>query len=657
MGVYAGARLKTALFGGGALAAPILVGGLVAGVWLGPAAQRIYIVFLISLITVVGMGVYSGNSGILSFGHLGFMAVGAYVSGILTLPIAFKKFTLPHLPGCLLETRIGLLTAMAIAIVVVLALAWVTGKILSRFDGSTASIATLGLLVIVHGMVVALKDFTRGSQSFFGVPRITTLGLCLGISVVAIVTARVFRDGVWGLELRASRDDMIAARAVGVSVGKRRLQAWMLSAVFVGIAGVLLGHFLGTFSPKKFYFVDTFALLAMLIIGGMASVTGAIFGTVLITFVSESLRRVEGGITLFGVTTPELFGTTQIGIGVAILLVMAYRSHGLIGRFELDEHWRWRRAKPPAPPPSGWEACLEVKKQGALTARDVAMNFSGLRALDGVDLTLQTGEIVGLIGPNGSGKTTLLNVLSGHLRPSAGRIAVDDRQADGAPAHRMARLRVARTFQSIRLFESLTVAENLETAAMAAGRIDRSGVREFRDGLLDLMGLTQEAFRLSNRLSYGSRRRVEIARAMALNPRFLLLDEPAAGMNMEESRQLLRRLRSIRERFGVGLLVVDHDIEMMMELCDRIVVLNEGRCIAEGAPAHVSHNPDVIEAYMGRKYAERIARGAGSEEHGAGSGEHGAGSGEHGAGSGEHGAGSGEHGAGSGEQGTGSEEQ
>ena len=144
MGVIPGTRLKSALFGGIALAVPILIGGLAVGLWLGAAAQRIYIVFLISLVTVVGMGIYSGNSGILSFGHLAFMAVGAYASGILTLPVAFKRFTLPHLPSYLMDLQLNLFPSICIVIILVMALAWVTGKVLSRFDGSTASIATLG---------------------------------------------------------------------------------------------------------------------------------------------------------------------------------------------------------------------------------------------------------------------------------------------------------------------------------------------------------------------------------------------------------------------------------------------------------------------------------------------------------------------------------
>jgi len=229
-----------------------------------------------------------------------------------------------------------------------------------------------------------------------------------------------------------------------------------------------------------------------------------------------------------------------------------------------------------------------------LVAEQVVKRFRGLKALDGVSLSVREGEIVGLIGPNGSGKTTLLNVASGVLRPTAGRVRVDGVDATGRRPHELARLGVGRTFQQIRLFGEMTVAENVEVGAVARGQ-GADVVPE----LLERLGLSADADRLAVTLPYGQQRRVEIARALAGRPRFVLLDEPAAGMNEVESDALLETIRAVRDDEGCAVLIVDHDLRLIMRLCERIHVLAEGRTICEGAAEAVRHDPAVIEAYLG----------------------------------------------------------
>ena len=229
-----------------------------------------------------------------------------------------------------------------------------------------------------------------------------------------------------------------------------------------------------------------------------------------------------------------------------------------------------------------------------LVAEQVVKRFRGLKALDGVSLSVREGEIVGLIGPNGSGKTTLLNVASGVLRPTAGRVRVDGVDATGRRPHEVARLGVGRTFQQIRLFGEMTVAENVEVGAVARGH-GADVVPE----LLERLGLSAVADRLAVTLPYWQQRRVEIARALAGRPRFVLLDEPAAGMNEVESDALLETIRAVRDDEGCAILIVDHDLRLIMRLCERIHVLAEGRTICEGAAEAVRRDPAVIEAYLG----------------------------------------------------------
>jgi ABC-type branched-subunit amino acid transport system ATPase component len=246
---------------------------------------------------------------------------------------------------------------------------------------------------------------------------------------------------------------------------------------------------------------------------------------------------------------------------------------------------RRRAIYPPEPKPFG---------MSTLELQNITKDYRGVQALGGVDLALSKGEIVGLIGPNGSGKTTLMGIASGVLKPTSGDIVVGGRRATGRPPERFARLGVGRTFQQIRLFPDLTVHETVSVGAISRGR----PVSEVGD-VLERFGLTEHAERLAATLPYGLQRRVEIARAMAGRPQFLLLDEPAAGMNEAESDELLDTLRSCRDGDGCGTLVVDHDLRLIMRLCDRIVVLAQGRLIAQGTPEEVRRDPEVIAAYLG----------------------------------------------------------
>lgn len=564
---------------------------LVAGA-LSTASERILTVFFISLIGVAGIGIYTGNSGILSFGHLAFMGIGAYAASILTLPAALKGATLPKLPEWLASTQLDLVTATLVAVLLTAVVALIVGLAINRLEGSAAVIATLGLLIIVHGVIIGWRDVTRGAQSFFGVPRETGVWTAAIGCVLALVVARLFRDSVSGLRLRAGREDPISAGAVGIRIRRERLIAWVLSAAVMALAGALLAHFLGAFSAKKFYFADTFLLLAMLIVGGMSTVTGAVTGAVVITLVTELLRRLESGFSFAGLEVPPVLGTAQIGIGLIILFAMFRKANGLAGLKEWEERVFQVSAERPQTPER-----QEVQEQSTLHAENLTMRFGGLTAVDGVSLHIRPGEIVGLIGPNGSGKTTYLNMLSGVLPPTEGTIRRGDRELTGLSSPQVAELGIARTFQNIRLFSDLTVHQNVLVAALST-----KGGREAyarAHAALDRLGLLEKAAEDAGTLSYGDQRRVEIARALACQPSILFLDEPAAGMNREETEDLMRRLRELASEMGIGILLVDHDLHLINKLCTRIAVLNEGHLIAEGTPEEIRKDPAVIEAYLG----------------------------------------------------------
>ncbi len=580
---------------------PLVIAALVAKGLFPGAGERLVTLFLINVVAVIGIGVYSGNSGIISFGNVGFMALGAYASGLLTINPIVQKTALPHLPDWLMGWGMPFLPALLVALVVVALVALVIGVPVARLGGSSASICTLGFLVIVHVVLVASSDFTRGSQTFFGIPRAVNVWVALPFAILAVAIARIYRDSATGMKLRASREDEIASTAVGVNVRLHRFLAWVLGAILSGAAGVLFAHFIGAFSPKDFYFNFTFMLLAMLILGGITTVSGAVVGSAVIMLIVELLRKLEGGVDLGFLSLPTVFGLTDIGIGLAILLVMYRLQDGLLGVREIDEQVPFlkRLAAGDIKPVIELPVQVMRREEGTLRIENVGKRFSGLVALENADFEIRPGLVTGLIGPNGAGKSTLINSVSGVVPPSTGRVMIDGTDVASLPVHQVPVTGLARTFQNIRLFKNLTVLENVTVAASAVAG-DRNPVELAREALAEV-GLGDVADQLAGTLSYGAQRRLEIARALALKPRYLLLDEPAAGMNPAETHELMTVLDRIRTKHRLGLLVVEHDLKLIMRLCDVVVVLNKGQQIAIGTPAEIQANPAVIEAYIGRR--------------------------------------------------------
>lgn len=582
------------------LGLPLVLLAVLAETVFPPSLARLVTLFLIYVVAVIGNQIYSGNSGIISFGHAGFMAVGAYASALLTINPSVLSTSLPNLPQWIaVWAGQPLAIGMIGALVVVTVMALLFALPIARLGGAAATIATLGLLVIVHVTLIASTDITRGSQTFYGVPRGVSALTALPVALLALVIARLYRSSRSGLAMRAAREDEIAATAMGVNVVRQRFVAFVVSATVAGASGVLLAHFLGAFSPKDFYFNLTFLLMSMLILGGISTVSGAVGGTAVIVLMVDLLRRLEGGATVLGLELPEVFGLTDIGVGLVILAVMYRLRDGLFGVREVDERLFPEAAVAAAPT----AASATLNSVSSLLVEKVGRRFAGLVALEDVTFSVRPGLVTGLIGPNGAGKSTLINAISGVVPPSSGRVLINGQDTAAMAVHDVPAAGLGRTFQNIRLFRNLSVLENVTVAADSVTRPGEDS-RAAAMAALTIVGMQDLAARPAASLPYGAQRRLEIARALALRPAFLLLDEPAAGMNPTETDMLITVLQRIRSEHQLGLLVVEHDLKLIMRLCDHIVVLNKGQMIAEGNPEEIRGNPAVIEAYIGKRRAE-----------------------------------------------------
>ena len=306
-------------------------------------SKDIVVFFFIDVVLVVGLQIFSGNSGILSFGHVAFIGTGAYAASLLTLDPGLKSYTSPGLPHFLEAHSIGFLPATLVAVAVVGVLALATGLFVLRLDGASAVIAILSLLLIAFVVFTGWTSVTRGTGGLYGMPQATTIGWAFGTAVLVVLVARLFKDSKTGLQLQGSREDAFSAAAVGVHVRAARMRAWIVSTMVCGAGGALLAHRLGAITPSTFYLQETFTIVVMLVVGGMTTVSGAVVGVATITFVRETLKPYESksldlGVVHFG----RLTNLTNLALVALILGVMYLRREGLLGRSELDEILRRR---------------------------------------------------------------------------------------------------------------------------------------------------------------------------------------------------------------------------------------------------------------------------------------------------------------------------
>jgi branched-chain amino acid transport system permease protein len=559
---------------------------------------------LCNLIIVCGLQVFIGNSGVYSFGQIAFTAVGAYLGALLTLPAAFAALQTPALPGLIAEAHPAPVLTVMIAAGACALLALLVGVPLMRTSTLAIPISTFAFLLVTYVVIANWDRLTGGNAGLVSIPTTTGVESAGAWAAVAVVVALAFKWSASGYRLQATREDEVAARSLGIGVLRERLLALSISAALCGAGGALAVHQSGVLTPSSFYFATTVTTLTMLVVGGSRSVLGAVTGALTVAAVSEVLRTLEEGSRLFGlVSIGETPGLAAIGLGLILLGTMIAMPDGLTGGREAGElRLGSRRRRKPAPAhqasrPSRPSAAGE-RKDGSLRAQGISVSFAGLVVLRGVDLELRAGEALGLIGPNGAGKTTLVNVVSGFQTPDSGRVSLDGTEITGWAPARLARAGLGRSFQAALPFRRVTALEGVAMGAMGIGLGKRAAVARAAE-LLERLGLQEEAEVPAGALPPGGQRLLGVARALATLPRYLLLDEPAAGLNEQEGAELVEAIRRVVADFGCGVLVIEHDMSLVAELCETVQVIDDGATVALGSAAEVQADPAVIESYLG----------------------------------------------------------
>ena len=672
-----------------------------------------------AIILAVSLNIVNGLTGQFSIGHAGFMAVGAYTGASVTYQVAqhYYKSGTPGFQWMLIAMVMGGACA-ALA-------GYIVGVPSLRLRGDYLAIVTLGFGEIIRVLLENITDinpnlaYTGGATGFQNIPSLSSFTIVFGTVVLILVLSRNLKFSSHGLAFMSIREDEIAADAMGVNTTRIKVTAFVLSAFFAGVGGVLFAH-AKAFKPDTFSFILSMNYVVMIVLGGTGSITGATLAAVVLTMLPELLKPVKDQIHF----TDEF---RQVIYALILVLMMILRPTGVFGTGELSfaglRKWIGRGKSPVTSlseglTEEGEQAQQEAGQEGRngkaassfavpfadrngadtpLTMLDVAnltKRFGGLTAVGDVNINLRKGELVGLIGPNGAGKTTVFNLLTGVYEPSDGRMDFDGKPLAGqrpypstertlrligdaflamlggwiistilatavVPAaitpdavhlqsvirwlgpivglglslatmgkrrrflaglkpFRFAERGISRTFQNIRLFNDLTVLENVRIGTYLRRRTNLFDAlfrtmrleREEADSIAKARKLLSEfnLLRVQNEqaknLPYGDQRRLEIVRALATDPKLLLLDEPAAGMNPQEKGQLMHLIRRVRDEYGLTILLIEHDMKLVMGICERIYVLDYGRIIAEGTPEAIRSNPKVVAAYLGEESEE-----------------------------------------------------
>jgi ABC-type branched-subunit amino acid transport system ATPase component/ABC-type branched-subunit amino acid transport system permease subunit len=578
---------------------------------------RIYTMTGLYVMLALGLNVVAGFAGLLDMAYVAFFGIGGYLFALLSS----SQFNV-HLP---------FLVTLPIAALATMGVGFALGSTSMRLKGDYLAIVTLAFAQIFKLLLMNLDrpiNITGGVNGIynldpirlFGFRLVSPLGYAYLIWLAAVLVAigcfRLKRSR-YGRGWEAIREDELAAEATGVNTSMMKLKAFASGAFVAGATGALFASFQDSVFPNNFDFPQLVIVYCMVILGGLGNVVGVILGAVLLSILPEFLREYGAYRMMF--------------YGLILIVLMALRPQGIIGSID----FLTRMKKRPDKDETGvLKASTDLYYQHketrgereryrkgdrvVLEIQQVIQNFGGIMAVDNLSFHVYEREILSIIGPNGAGKTTVFNLITGIYPPTSGTILYMGRKISGFKPHQIVKSGIARTFQTLRLFSNMTVLDNAKVARFCKtrsgplsillhlplyGKEEAETDREVKEALT-LFGARLTGYRYAQQamsLSYANRRRLEIARAISTGAKVLMLDEPSAGMNPQETEEITQFIKELRDFYGYTIMVIEHKLNVVKSISDRVIALDYGQKIAEGSYDEVAGDPQVIEAYLGRK--------------------------------------------------------
>jgi ABC-type branched-subunit amino acid transport system ATPase component/ABC-type branched-subunit amino acid transport system permease subunit len=558
----------------------------------------LHIMVMIALYAILttSLNLLIGFAGLFALSHAAFYAAGAYTTAILTTRYGIP-FPIPLLCGVVITAGIGALVALPAL----------------RIGSHYLVIVTLALQVIVLSILLNGGHFTGGSDGIKGIPRIELFGYRLGSPAsflpLAVLVAAICYWVCWrlahspfGRSLKAMRENEAATQAIGKNIVAMKVTAFAFSAGLASVAGSLLAQYYGFVGTEGFTMQETVYVLAMLILGGRANLTGSVVGALILVLLPQALKYVD--------LRPDLSDMMrQVIYGMMLILILRFRPQGILPEANTALHL----SKVPRVTVAETLNAPGNEAAGTVTvaARNLAKRFGGIVAINDFSIELQRGRITGLIGPNGAGKTTAFNMLTGFLQPNAGEITFRGKPLAGLKPHQIVRAGMARSFQDLKLFTGMTVLENVIVALpdqagdnlldvyFRPGKVAREEGENYARALaiLEFVKLDAKAHERAEDLSYAEEKLLVIARLLATGAEVLLFDEPLSGLDHRTLEEIYPIVRSLADR-GKTICIIEHNLDVIRGLCDNAAFLDEGRGLAYGTPEQIISDPALAERYF-----------------------------------------------------------